>query len=267
MVGQARSPSSETGSSQVTERGLDVLMAFLESDADMGVTEISKQLGIEKGRVHRFLAALKSRGLVVADKRTRRYKLGPRVLELAGHLLRQVDFATVVKPYLRELRDATDETAGVAIRVGDARVNLAQCESRHEIRRSLPIGQPFPVHLGAAGRVLLAFSNDDIDLPDALESVTSQTITDPERLVKELALVRRRGYATSLGDRVKGSRSIAVPVWTWQGNIMALLVSGPHDRFGSKSAAAIIPQLRMVASRCTQDLGGTDWASKQRLSS
>lgn len=253
------------GSSEVVERALDVLLSFLEAEGELGVSEVARRLGMDKGRVHRFLTALKRKGLVTSNPETRRYSLGFRVLELSSALSRQFDVVAQAQPFLRELRDATSETASLAALVGDHRVHLTQVESEHDIRQSFPIGKPLPVHAGAMGKVLLAFlPAEEVQrlLPTRLERLADRTITDPDRLLRELAEVRWQGYALSSGERVVGSRSIAAPVWSWRGDAMAINVSGPAFRFTEEKAAEAVPLLRDVAARLTRRLGGEARAAR-----
>jgi DNA-binding IclR family transcriptional regulator len=252
-------PSS--GSSEVAERALDVLLAFLDTDSDLGVTEIARRLGLEKSRVHRFLVALKRKGFVVDNPRTRRYHLGFRVLELANALMRQVDLEQRATPLLRELRDRIGETAGLAVRVGHRRVHLLQVESLQEIRQSFPVGVPLPLHVGAAAKVLLAFLPDEERAAALAASLAAgPTVPDFQRaaFLAQLPQVHAQGWATSLGERVAGSRSIAAPVWGWRGDVFALVTSGPSTRFTDERAVAAVPTLLEVARRLTWQLGGQD---------
>lgn len=248
----------------MAERALDVLLCFLDAEGELGVSEVAGRLGIHRGRVHRFLMAAKGKGLVSQNPRTRRYSLGFRVLELSSALTRQFDVVAQAQPFLRELRDATSETAGLAVRVGDHRVHLAQAESEHEIRQTFPIGKPLPLYAGAAGKLLLAFLQDnELDLLDTLTlaSLTEATITDLDQLKQALGQVRRQGYAMSTGERMAGSRSISAPVWSWRGDVMAITVSGPAFRFTARKAMEAAGLLRAVAARLTQQLGGEPFAA------
>src|SRR3954453_12615580 len=143
--------------SEVAERALDVLICFIGADGELGVSEIARRLNIDKSSVHRFLVALQRKRFVVDNPRPRRYGLGYRALELSRALTLQMNLEQQAFPYLRELRDAIGETAGLSVRVGSKRFHVAQVESTHEIRRTIQAGMPLPLHLGANGKVLLAF--------------------------------------------------------------------------------------------------------------
>lgn len=266
MLETSRVPRrSEPGSatSEVAERALDVLLCFLASDGDLGVTEIARRVGIDKSRVHRFLVALKRKGFVVGNPRTRRYSLGFRALELGRALTHQIDLEEQAGPFLSELRNHVGETAGLAVRVGGRRVHLAQAESAHEIRQTFPIGAPLPLHMGAGGKVLLAFASEDERgslLATSVADGPPRPATVLAHFRAELPLVQDRGHATSLGERVPGSRSIAAPVWTWRGDVLALVISGPSGRFTEAVATGALPRLCDVAGRLTRQLGGLEYA-------
>ena len=251
------------GSSEVVERALDVLLSFLDTEGELGVSEIARRLDMDKGRVHRFLTAFKRKGLIAANARTHRYSLGFRVLELSVALSRQFDVVAQAQPFLHELQGATSETAGLAALVGDHRVHLAQVESEHDIRQSFPIGKPLPIYAGAVGKVLLAFlPAEEMErlLAKPLEPLGPATIVDRDQLQRELIQVRQQGYAVSLGERVADSRSIAAPVWSWRGDVMAVNLSGPASRFTAEKALAASGLIRDAASRLTRQLGGEPFA-------
>ena len=119
---------------QVVERAIDVLYSFTDDVESLGITDISRRLGISKGAVHRLLVALRNKGLVVEDSRSRRYNLGVKVLELSGALLGRLDVRERARPYLQRLRSLSGETAGLAVRAGYRRVYVEQVESRQELR-------------------------------------------------------------------------------------------------------------------------------------
>jgi DNA-binding IclR family transcriptional regulator len=245
--------------SEVAERALDVLICFIGADGELGVSEIARRLGIDKSSVHRFLTALKHKGFVVDNPRTRRYSLGFRAMELGRALTLQMNLEQRALPFLRELRDALGETTGLSVRVGYRRVHIVQMESPHEIRRSILIGTPLPLHIGANGKVLLAA------LPsEEREAVLAAALAEgpplsPEAIAdlkSELEATARQGYSITEGERVPGSRSMAAPVWTGRGDAIALVVSGPDSRFTAEAAAAAVPCLLDIARRLTRQLGG-----------
>jgi IclR family acetate operon transcriptional repressor len=259
------SPVRSSASSEVAERALDVLSCFIDAEGDLGVSEIARRVGIDKSGVHRFLMAMRRKGYVVDNPRTRRYSLGFRALELGHALARQLDLERLANPLLCELRDRVGETTGVATCEDCRRVHLFQVDSRHEIRLTFQLRTPLPLHLGAAGKTLLAFRPEgerEVCLAGSLAAGPPRPETALAELRSDLGRIRERGFATSAGERVPGSRSIAAPVWTWRGDLLALVTSGPADRFTEAAATEAIPVLLEIARQLTRQLGGAEYETE-----
>lgn len=244
---------------RVVERALDVLFCFTDGTEDLGVSDIARQLGASKGVVHRLLVALKSKGLVVEDARSRRYRLGVKVLELSAAFLGRLDVRDRARPYLTRLRDLTGETVGLSVRAGNHRIYLDQAVSRQEIRLASEIGKPAVLYAGAASKAILAhLPPDEVEAilgSGPLEPLTDATITDREQLLEELELIRKRGFALSRGERLTGSRAIAAPVFSHTGEIYALNITGPLSRFTEEIALGWAPRLLECAQQLSRELG------------
>ena len=218
------------------ERAADVLNAFTELDgATAGVTELSQRLGLSKAVVHRILASLRATGFVDLDEETRRYSLGPAALALGLTYLQQIDVRDAARSVLRELSDQTSETATLSIRRGDVRMYVDQVTPPREVKMTVQLGHPYPLHAGGSSKAFLAHLPDsDVDeyLAGPLEAVGKNTITDPVELREDLAVIRKRGYAASFGERMDGAGSLAAPVFDHEnGPIAVISVCGPVERF------------------------------------
>ena len=71
-----------TGFSQSLERGLAILCAFSPDRPILGVSDLGRELGLTRSTTHRYVATLASLGFLEQDDATRKYRLGPRVLDL-----------------------------------------------------------------------------------------------------------------------------------------------------------------------------------------
>jgi DNA-binding IclR family transcriptional regulator len=232
-------PPTEGGSQSIAavERAIDVLLLFGRSSrADLGVTEISAELGLSKAAVHRILTSLRSRDLIAVDSVSRRYSLGPAALGLGRAYLARIDVRSMASPELAWLSGKSKETATLSIRNGDARMYVDQVVPDREVRMEVAVGLPYPLQAGASSKAFLAFlSDDEIDSyikRNQLAAMTDQTITDDEKLRRDLAAIRKRGYATSAGERMAGAASVAAPVLDHDARPIAVIsVSGPVERF------------------------------------
>ena len=226
------------------ERAADVLLFMARWNArTVGVTEIANGLGMSKAVVHRIVSSLRDRGFVDVDAETRRYSLGPAALTIGAAYLDNLDIREVARESLQRLIKATDETATLSIRDGWSRVYIDQATPDREVKMSVRLGVPFPLHAGGSSKAFLAFLPPaEIDRylsQPSLIGMTTLTITEPAALRDELAQIRERGYSTSLGERQAGAASVAAPILDRHGEPVAVVsVSGPKERFEPNMAAA-----------------------------
>jgi DNA-binding IclR family transcriptional regulator len=223
------------------QRANAVLLLFTDAGrATLGVTEIANSLGLSKAVVHRILASLKEDGFIAVDQETRRYSLGPAALALGLAYLDNLDVRSLARPSLERLCELTDETATLSIRHGATRVYIDQVTPPREVKMTVPLGQPFPLHAGGSSKAFLAFLPDDEQeqylSSHRLDAMTDATITDVDELRTELSVIRKRGFSRSLGERQAGAASVAAPVFNHEGNPVAVIsVCGPLERFRAEA--------------------------------
>lgn len=219
------------------ERALDVLNLFADdATRDLGVTEIAEQLDLSKAVVHRIVSSFRVKDYLEVDEETRRYRLGPRILTLGLSYLNRMDVQDTARDALLELVERTNETATQSVRAGWQRVYVAQQTPTRDIKMVVQLGAGFPLHAGASSKALLAFMTPELREAyikrGPLEAVTDLTTTDPAALEAELAEIRQRGYAESLGERQAGAGSVAAPVFDHTGQVISVIsVCGPIERF------------------------------------
>lgn len=218
---------------QVIERATDILEILAEGAATL--TEISSRTGLAKGTAFRILSSLGYGDRVLKDPLTNRYVLGPgtwRLAQVASDALGSV--ALVAGPELTALWEATAETVTLNMRLGLERVCIAELRSPHPLLHTAGVGSRIPLHVGASGKVILAFTEAEERerILDRLtfEPLTSATVTGREQLVEELDLVRRRGWAMSMGERIPGAAGVSVPVRDPSGLVFSLSLLGPAER-------------------------------------
>ena len=240
------------------ERATAVLDLFVQSQQpSLGVTEIANTLGLSKAVVHRVLTSLRAAELIELEPSSRRYQLGVGALALGLAYLERVDVRDRARPALQRLTELTGETATLSIRSGNSRVYVDQVFPAAEIRMTVPIGQPFPLHAGSSSKAFLAFLTEDEQAEylrtQQLDALTDRTIVDAEALRAELRTIRGRGFARSLGERQRGAASVAAPVFSHEGKPVAVIsVCGPLERFRAHSddaAKHLLEQTRELSRR------------------
>ena len=238
------SPSSGT---DAASRVADVLLRLAERPGRLGVTQLARDLGLSKPVVHRILRSLASRHLVAPDE-GRSYSLGPAAAAVGARALQDLDLRRAALPVLRRLHAQTNETATLSTLIGLVRVYIDQVVSLQEIRMTVELGRPFPLHAGASSKAVLAVALEDLRaqvLDSPLTRFTPRTPVDAAALAAELTTIGRDGVAVSFGERQHGAGSVATAVFGADGEVAgAISLCGPVDRFDAERVARYRPLVR-----------------------
>jgi len=234
---------------QTALRAVSILESFTLENPSLSLSEVSEAVGLAPSTVHRLLRALQSRDLVVVNEASKKYVLGVGVMRLARSILNKNGLTLLARPGMERLRTATSETVSLQIVLGERRVAIAELVSPHAIQMSSGIGEPYPIHLGSAGKSMLAF----FPAKKRFRFVTASA--DPAALQLDLEGVRKRGYAVSAGEVVSGAAAIAAPVFDAEGAVFACInVTGPAERFSTDLVQETAKELLAVTTALSADL-------------
>jgi IclR family transcriptional regulator, pca regulon regulatory protein len=218
-----------SGLSQSLERGLAVLGAFTPDRPALGISDLARELALTRSTTYRYVATLAALGFLKRDDSTRKYRLGPRVLDLGFSVLGSLELRDIAAPHLRRLTDVTGHTSNLAIRDDTDVILVDRIRGRpgryHHLEFTLHVGSRIPAYCSATGKALLAFLPRP-DLDRILERVDlvqrgPKTLTSKKALLAELEQVRRTGLATNDEELESALRSIAAPVRSRSGDVVA----------------------------------------------
>jgi len=252
--------ASPAGGLSTVRNAARLLKVFRSRETDLGVSELSRRLGLGKSTVHRMLTTLVAEGLVEQDPRTGGYRLGIVMFELGQAVRVHMDLHAAVGPVLTELRTQTGESSQVGVLDGHEVVYVDRMESAHSLRLFTDTGRRVPVHCTSSGKVLLAY------LPEArrqavlreapLNAMTPHTITSRDLLVAELERVRRRGWSEAVNEREIGIASIAAPIRDASGEVVAAISIGvPLARCTVMALRRLAPVIMEAAEAASRRLG------------
>jgi len=218
------------------DKALDLLEFLSVNEQETGITEISKKLHMGLSTVHRIITTLKSRGYVIQNQQTTKYRLGIKLFALGCAVQSIKRLVEITKPYLRQLSQVTNETANLAILEGKEVIYLDTIESPEILRTEIMAGTRTPAHCTALGKVLLAFISDGefeslYKNDEPLTSLTSNSIASLEELKKHLKKVKEQGYALDREEYKIGINCIGVPIFGRNEAIAAISITGPASRF------------------------------------
>lgn len=251
--------------SQSLERGLAILAAFRPNQPLLGVSELARELDLNRSTTHRYIATLAKLGYLQHDARTRKYRLGPRVLDLGFTALSSMELREVSAPHLQRLSDETGHTVNLGILDRGEVVYIERIRSARQGQRdidlNLHVGSRLPAYCTSMGKVLLAhLPAPELDaLLDEIELSQRgpNTITDRERLLEELTRVREAGMATNNEELAYGLRSIAAPVRSHAGEVVAAINLAAHRSMISfeELVARLGPALQRTANEISARIG------------
>ncbi|MET8137054.1 IclR family transcriptional regulator [Streptomyces sp. NPDC005251] len=236
-------------------RLLAVLAAFDHEHTALSLTDISRRAGLSLTTAHRLVAALTEWGALERDA-DGVYHVGLRLWEVAALAPRGLALRQIALPYLEDLYEATHENVQLAVRDGAEVVYIEWIAGRSSVGVRIQVGARWPLHATGVGLALLAHAQpafQDAYCAGPLAAYTPYTITDPVRLRRALAEVRRTGVAVSTRQVTDDALSVAAPVRGTDGSVVAAvsLVVPEADA----QVPALIPAIRLAARGISRALG------------
>lgn len=234
------------------DKGLSILDTLGGHPNGVGVSQVAREVGLPVSTVHRLLATLVKRGFVNFDSGSRRYYLGLRVFELSSRVSLVKGFSEVALPTMRKLASITGESVFLAVREGTELVYIERVEGQSRIQISGTIGARGCLYCTAQGKAILAFmpetEREEILSRIHLERRAPNTITDPERLRKDLVRTRERGWAMADEENEEGIRAVGVPLMNSRGRpVAAMSVAAPVFRVSLQGLEKWAPLLSEAA--------------------
>jgi IclR family transcriptional regulator, pca regulon regulatory protein len=234
-------------------RGLLVIQSFTPQTPHMTISQLSVKTGLSRAAVRRCLYTLTKLGFAGAEDGSR-YALRPRMLTLSNTYASSNSLSTSAQPILERMSAAHRESFSVATLDGDDIVYIARTTVSRIMAVDLHIGSRLPAYCTSMGRVLLAYLPVD-QLEQYLARValiphTTRTVSSVEKLRLSLRNVRRNGYALVDQEYEVGLRSLAVPVYSPTGRVVATInLSGHAPRMPVfDMQTRFLPHLRNAAA-------------------
>lgn len=229
-------------------------MEILGRQGWSGVTDLANELHIHKSTVFRLLTTLEARGMVEQHAGTQKYRLGFAVVRLASSVRATVDLTRYARPICDRLSEATGEVVTLSVLEGDEVVNIDQVNITTSVVSVNWLGSRTALHTTSNGKVFLAYLPPAVQeeaLSGELFPATPHTITDPEVLREQLAVIRERGYAYTIQELEPGLNAAAAPVRGPDGTVLAAVcVSGPAFRV----TADRLPDLGKLVAEAAEDI-------------
>ena len=226
----------------------------------IGVGELARVLDMPKSSVQRALVTLHTAGWIrPAAGEVTRWVITTRALAVGGRASGDLDLRGAALPIMEDLRRHTEETIHLTVPEDGKMVLIERLETDKPVRTSMALGHALPLHASANGKAVLANSSPEVirQLPaDELPRYTDTTITDPDELRAELAVIRGRGFAVNHGEWRSDVGSVAAAVMGGHEKpIASLSVNIPISRLTQESEADFGAAVNEAASSLGARLG------------
>jgi IclR family transcriptional regulator, KDG regulon repressor len=268
----------ERGESALVERGSNVqslvrafglLEKVVSREGGIGLADLAKSANLHNSTTFHLVRTLVELGYLRQAPDTKRYHAGHMLFSVAAGALTEIELVATAGPFLEELVRETGESVYLATRSGDEVMIVAVVPGSGAIQLRGRAGTLRPPHATALGKVLLAA------LPAAhlslllerlpLSALTENTITDRGLLLHELERVRESGMAFDDGEFDAEIRCMAVPVYNFVGQVAAAIgISGPAWRLKLQVVGEKASQLRIVARKLSEALGGGQYLARRK---
>ena len=238
----------------VLEKASELIDCLGRAGEPVTLGYVRSALDMPKSSTHRLLNELAALGIV---RRTEdgRYSLGPRLLYWGEAAADTFDLRVVAEQPMRRLRDETDESVHLYVREHDTRICIAAVEGRQVLRPFIQLGRPLPLRVGAAGKLLLAFADrqvQELELGRAGEEARGGSKVSGATLETQIEEIRAQRWATSVGEREEGVSAAATAIVDGRDRVVAALcISAPTTRLGERRFA----ELRAPLEACAAEIG------------
>jgi DNA-binding IclR family transcriptional regulator len=237
---------------RAVERAVQVLSSFDSDHAEQGISEIAQATGLHKATAHRIIMTLVNSGFLERTADGEKFRLGLRMVELGLGALHRLDVRRAAQPSMEKLVDDFQEICTLGVFDRGQVLYVEVVHSNHSLTIAARVGRHLPAHCTASGKVLLAFLPPEVVEPvlsAPLAVYTEKTITSPDRLRKELKVVRQRGYAIADEELEVGVWAISAPIRDIDRNVIAAMsIPFPTNRLNPERIPEIAQALLEAAN-------------------
>jgi IclR family acetate operon transcriptional repressor len=241
-------PASQSSQVKSATRTLDIIEYVVAHNRALVAQEIAVALGIPVSSLSYLLGTLVDRGYLAREGR--RYSAGPGLQRLQASP-GGFSLAERAAPLVRTLRVQLNETTSFFVRTEWDVEAIVTETSEQALRYAVPTGARLPMHALASGKALLAaLPDEELDRYFAeteRQRFTPDTVTGEKALRRQLAEIRRTGFAVTDEEFSLGIRGVGRVVTIGGEPVGALSVAVPKARFDESMQRRVTDMLERTA--------------------
>lgn len=221
------SKESNNYSAPMVYKSFTILKEIAKAQGTLGVSDISRQLNFNKSTVYGVTQAFLDLGVLRQDEATKKFRLGPALIQLSNQSLASVSLRSIARPFMVKL--AHDFVGTVFLgRFDEYGITIIEkADSPVELKISAPVGTRLPFFAGSPAKSFLASLDEDsqkrIILERNLPKFTEKTINDVDGYLVDLQQVRKQGYATDYEEYIHGVNAVSVALLDKRGMFLAVI--------------------------------------------
>lgn len=198
----------------MVHKSFAILKLIAKAQGTLGVSDISRQLSFNKSTVFGVTQAFLDLGVLRQDESTKKFRLGPALIELSNQALASVSLRKIVRPYMIKLADTFGGTVLLG-RFDEYGITIIETAySSVALKISARIGTRLPFFAGSPAKSFLGNLDQEsqrrIIMEKSLPKFTEKTIVDVDQYLVELQQVRKQGYATDFEEYINGINAVSV---------------------------------------------------------
>lgn len=234
------------------KKALDILDCFTLERPELGITELSTLLSLNKSNVHNIVSTFEACGYLEQNPESEKYRLSLKILQLAHIASRNMSFQSIVHKAVNELAETFDEIVYFGIPDGENVMYMDGGFPEKVYNVRWVQGMTAPLVCTSIGKAILAYMPEEFIcrvLEKPLEKFTEYTITDPEKIHAQLKHIKECGYSEDRMEHEYGIKCVGVPVFNNYGKLIgALSTTGPSLRFTDENMSAYVAALKKKAA-------------------
>jgi DNA-binding IclR family transcriptional regulator len=237
----------------VTSKVVAILDAFSAETPRLSLQGLADRTGLPQSTTYRLASELVEWGGL--ERGAGGYQIGMRLWEIGELARRGNELRDVALPFMQDLYDATRENVHLAVLDGREALYIETITGRRATRVVTRRGGRLPLHATGVGKALLAHASEELVaevLSSNLKRYTAHTIVAPGQLRRKLSEVRRTGLAFAIEEISLGSVSVAAPIFSAPGTVLAALAV--VVRSSRKDVQRLAPAVRATANSLSRIL-------------
>lgn len=245
------------------QKALKILQLFDHGNSELPLTEISRRMGMNKSTALRFVATLRNEGFLKMDPDTKKYSLGVILFRLGSYVHESMNIQKIANPHIKKAADATGMIVHLGVIHNDEVIVVEKVwpdKTAESVRLISRVGGILPLHCTGIGKIFLAARTDEeiraIIEKKSMAAYTSNTITDIDRLLREIAAVRRDRYASNNCEHEDYMMSLTYPIYNHKSELVAAMsLACIKEKFKDADPRVLHQVLQDTTAAISRELG------------